>query len=200
MAGGICHWGPLVALSIIITLFLAGLYCTLLWFPPWTSVASVIHVAVFISWLALIMNYFLKSIWLGPGYLPLGWRMVSVNWAANRTGWSSRQLEIKVFQSYSVCRDWCQPELLDINHESLKISGLQYKLKYGKTWLGCIRHTVLCSSKVWTRPRVGCRISTACTWFFRHAHFITSVGIFLLQYMASGWGWNFTAAYCSARN
>ena len=73
---GICHWGPLLALSIIITLFLCGLYCTLLWFPPWTSVGSAIHLAVFISWLILIMNYFLKSIWLGPGYLPLRWKQV----------------------------------------------------------------------------------------------------------------------------
>ena len=63
-----------MALSIIISLFLCGLYCTLLWFPPWTSFTSAIHLAVFISWLLLIMNYFLKSIWLGPGYLPLSWR------------------------------------------------------------------------------------------------------------------------------
>lgn len=74
MSGGICHWGPLLALSIIITLFLCGLYCTLLWFPPWTSIASAIHLVFFLSWMFLIMNYFLKSIYLGPGYLPLGWR------------------------------------------------------------------------------------------------------------------------------
>lgn len=79
MSGGICHWGPLLALSIIITLFLCGLYCTLLWFPPWTSIASAIHLAFFLSWMFLIMNYFLKSIYLGPGYLPLGWRAVSLD-------------------------------------------------------------------------------------------------------------------------
>lgn len=75
MVGRLCHWGPLLALSIIITLFLCGLYCTMLWLPPWTSLAGGIHFAVFITWLFLIMNYFLKSIWLGPGYLPLKWRM-----------------------------------------------------------------------------------------------------------------------------
>lgn len=79
MSAGICHWGPLLALSIIITLFLCGLYCTLLWFPPWMSIASAIHLAFFLTWMFLIMNYFLKSIYLGPGYLPLGWRAVSVN-------------------------------------------------------------------------------------------------------------------------
>ncbi|KAK2560070.1 Palmitoyltransferase ZDHHC6 [Acropora cervicornis] len=71
----ICHYGPLLALSIIITLFLCGLYCTFLWFPPWASIAGAIHVTVFVSWVTLIIKYFLKSIWLGPGYLPLRWRL-----------------------------------------------------------------------------------------------------------------------------
>ena len=74
----ICHYGPLLALFIIITLFLCGLYCTFLWFPPWTSIAGAIHVTVFVSWVTLIIKYFLKSIWLGPGYLPLRWRLVSI--------------------------------------------------------------------------------------------------------------------------
>lgn len=74
----ICHYGPLLALSIIITLFLCGLYCTFLWFPPWASIAGAIHVTVFVSWVTLIIKYFLKSIWLGPGYLPLRWRLVSI--------------------------------------------------------------------------------------------------------------------------
>lgn len=74
MSRGICHWGPLLALSIIWTLFLCGFYCILLWYPPWTSVASVIHLVVYVSWMILIMNYFIKSITLGPGYLPLGWK------------------------------------------------------------------------------------------------------------------------------
>ena len=90
MGGGICHWGPLVALSIIVTLFVCGLYSTLLWFPPWTSLASVIHLAVYISWLVLILNYFLKSIWLGPGYLPPGWNPVSAT-AHRRQLWPQSQ-------------------------------------------------------------------------------------------------------------
>lgn len=77
-ARSICHWGPFLALSIIITLFLCGLYCNLLWFPPWTSIAGAIHVTVFVLWVVLIINYFLKSVWLGPGYLPLRWRLVSI--------------------------------------------------------------------------------------------------------------------------
>ena len=77
MSRGICHWGPLLALSIIWTLFLCGIYCILLWYPPWTSAASVIHLIFYVSWMILIMNYFIKSVTLGPGYLPLEWRPVS---------------------------------------------------------------------------------------------------------------------------
>lgn len=76
-SGSIIHWGPLFALAIIISLFVSGTYCTLIWFPPWSSTGGLVHFTVYVTWAVLIMNSFLKSAWLGPGFVPLKWKAVS---------------------------------------------------------------------------------------------------------------------------
>ncbi|XP_020612060.1 palmitoyltransferase ZDHHC6-like [Orbicella faveolata] len=124
MSGGICHWGPLVALSIIITLFLCGLYCTLLWFPPWTSIASVIHLAFFLTWMFLIMNYFLKSIYLGPGHLPLGWRA------------DDKEVQ-DVLQKCVVCNGYKAPRA----HHCSKCKRCVMKMDHHCPWINnCVGH------------------------------------------------------------
>lgn len=73
-AGGLCHWGPICALTIILELFVVGLYCDVLLFHPLESVGGFVHLLIYIMWLALILNYFLKSVWIGPGYVPRNWK------------------------------------------------------------------------------------------------------------------------------
>lgn len=76
-AGGLCHWGPICALTIIIELFVVGLYCDVLLLNPLESVAGFIHLMIYVTWLVLILNYFLKSAWFGPGYTSRHWKPVS---------------------------------------------------------------------------------------------------------------------------
>lgn len=73
-AGGLCHWGPISALTIIFELFAVGLYCDVLWFHPLESTKGFVHVIIYVMWLLLILNYFLKSVWFGPGYVPQAWK------------------------------------------------------------------------------------------------------------------------------
>jgi palmitoyltransferase len=77
MPRGVCHWGPILALSIIITLFVTGLYAMTLVYPPWRSFGSMLQLCIYLTWLFLILMNFLKAIWLGPGYVPLKWTPVS---------------------------------------------------------------------------------------------------------------------------
>ena len=76
-AGGLCHWGPISALTIIFELFVVGLYCDVIWFNPLESMKGFIHVIIYVTWMILILNYYLKSVWFGPGYVPQAWKPVS---------------------------------------------------------------------------------------------------------------------------
>lgn len=123
-SGSVCHWGPLLALSIIITLFLCGMYCILLWFPPWTSIAGAIHVAVYVTWLLLIMNNFLKSVWLGPGYLPPRWRL-------------DDEKATEVLQFCAVCNGYKAPRA----HHCSKCGRCVMKMDHHCPWINsCVGH------------------------------------------------------------
>ncbi|XP_013391587.1 palmitoyltransferase ZDHHC6-like [Lingula anatina] len=67
------HWGPLIALYIIFHISLSGLYCILMWWPPFT-VGGAIHLAVYLFWLYLVLYNMISGSLKGPGFVPLGWK------------------------------------------------------------------------------------------------------------------------------
>lgn len=67
------HWGPIIALSIIIFLFSCTLIANLSWYPPNSSL-GLLHLAIFCSWVFMILREFFKAAFDGPGYVPIGWR------------------------------------------------------------------------------------------------------------------------------
>jgi len=74
------HWGPIIALTIILTVTLSSTYCALqLWSLP-VSVVSYMrgfHFCLMYMWLVPIFWNFFKAMKRGPGYVPLGWKPVS---------------------------------------------------------------------------------------------------------------------------
>jgi len=71
------HWGPVLALSVTALISWSTSMCLLEWWPV-TSVAAVLNLAVFLLWHILILYNFFLAVFVGPGYVPLGWKPVSI--------------------------------------------------------------------------------------------------------------------------
>lgn len=68
------HWGPLMAMSIIKFITFTTIYVTGLWWPPNSSVLAGISHVIYLCLVGLVLYHFLSSMYIGPGYVPLGWR------------------------------------------------------------------------------------------------------------------------------
>ena len=71
------HWGPLLALSIIAIISWSAFMCLLAWWPV-TSTGALLNVIVFFLWDILTLYNFFLAVFAGPGYVPLGWKPVSI--------------------------------------------------------------------------------------------------------------------------
>jgi len=72
------HWGPLFALSVIAIISLSSFMCIIEWWPV-TSTPALLNFIVFILLnIFVLYNFFLAAL-VGPGYVPLGWKPVSIN-------------------------------------------------------------------------------------------------------------------------
>ena len=74
--GSLFHWGPLTALTIIFTLFIAGVYSSLVWWPP-VKFTGILNLCLLVVFLFCILYNFIKAAWVGPGYVPSQWKPVS---------------------------------------------------------------------------------------------------------------------------
>jgi len=70
------HWGPVLALSVTAIISWSSFICLLERWPI-TSPAAVLNLVMFFLWHILILYNFLLAIFVGPGYVPLGWKPVS---------------------------------------------------------------------------------------------------------------------------
>ena len=71
----ICHWGPLIAITIILTVTMSSTYSALqLWSLPPSIVRYFrkTHFFLMYAWLVPIFWNFFKAM-RGPGFVPLGW-------------------------------------------------------------------------------------------------------------------------------
>ena len=74
----VLHWGPLLALSVIFTVAAVTMKCNAMWWPPFYSIGGFINTFVFLTFVTLTLyNYFMAMI-RGPGFIPYGWKPVSV--------------------------------------------------------------------------------------------------------------------------
>lgn len=74
----LCHWGPIIALSVIIICSIMAVLDSILWYWPLDTTGGSINFLMLINWTVLILYNYFNAMFVGPGYIPLGWRPVRV--------------------------------------------------------------------------------------------------------------------------
>ncbi|KAL2102512.1 hypothetical protein ACEWY4_001680 [Coilia grayii] len=70
----LCHWGPMVALSVIAICSCMAVLDSIIWYWPLDTTSGSINFIMLINWTVLILYNYFNAMFLGPGYIPLGWK------------------------------------------------------------------------------------------------------------------------------
>lgn len=81
----LCHWGPLVALSVVIVCSATAIADAVLWYWPLDTAGGSVNFIMLLNWTVMILYNYFNAMFVGPGYVPLGWTPVS---AASCPGWA----------------------------------------------------------------------------------------------------------------
>lgn len=127
----VLHWGPLLALSVILTISVVSVKCMVMWWPPFESTGGLVHMLTFLSWVFLTLyNYFLAMM-RGPGFVPLGWKPDDTN-------------QCKYLQYCNFCKGNKPPR----SHHCRKCDRCVMKMDHHCPWIntccGHINHANFC--------------------------------------------------------
>ncbi|XP_047131522.1 palmitoyltransferase ZDHHC6 isoform X1 [Hydra vulgaris] len=117
------HWGPIITLFIILSLFIISILTVLLWWYP-RDFAGKINFVLLFFWLFNVLRNFLNAVWLGPGYLPFQWR-------------PNVDSDIQFLQFCDVCRGYKAPRV----HHCKTCSRCSMKMDHHCPWINnCVGH------------------------------------------------------------
>lgn len=117
------HWGPITALSIIFILFASAVLADIAWYPP-SSTGGALHLAIFCSWVFMILRNFFKAAFDGPGLVPIGWRPEAVEDEQN-------------LQYCNFCKGFKTPR----SHHCRKCERCVMKMDHHCPWINnCVGH------------------------------------------------------------
>lgn len=69
------HIGPIIALFVTFSCYTVSIIDSYVWLlPPQKSTSGILNLLVLTIWLALILRNFFSAVFLGPGFVPNGWR------------------------------------------------------------------------------------------------------------------------------
>lgn len=74
----LCHWGPIIALSVITICSIMAILDSIIWYWPLDTTGGSINFIMLINWTVLILYNYFNAMFVGPGYIPLGWKPVRV--------------------------------------------------------------------------------------------------------------------------
>ena len=112
------NFGPLFALFLIFYIAIVTVYTTLLWWP-WSSPGSAVNLSSFVLIVCNILYNYLRAVYVGPGYLPIGWE-------------PRRQGDRRFLQYCEVCRGYKAPRA----HHCRQCDRCVKKMDHHCPWLG----------------------------------------------------------------
>ncbi|XP_067946949.1 palmitoyltransferase ZDHHC6-like isoform X2 [Watersipora subatra] len=66
------HWGPLIAIAIILWISIFTVYCDLMYWPV-DTIGGAVNLIIFVTWVILVFYHHYLASALGPGFIPLKW-------------------------------------------------------------------------------------------------------------------------------
>ncbi|XP_074763846.1 palmitoyltransferase ZDHHC6 isoform X4 [Athene noctua] len=69
----LCHWGPLVALAVVAVCSATAMADAALWYWPLDTAGGSVNFIVLLNWTVMILYNYFSAMFVGPGYVPLGW-------------------------------------------------------------------------------------------------------------------------------
>ena len=72
----LCHWGPVIALSVIAICSTMAILDSIIWYWPLDTTGGSIDFLMLLNWTVLILYNYFNAMFVGPGYIPLGWKPV----------------------------------------------------------------------------------------------------------------------------
>lgn len=73
----LCHWGPIIALSVIAICSTMAIIDSIIWYWPLDTTGGSINFIMLINWTVLILYNYFNAMFVGPGCIPFGWKPVS---------------------------------------------------------------------------------------------------------------------------
>ncbi|XP_075467992.1 palmitoyltransferase ZDHHC6 isoform X1 [Ascaphus truei] len=70
----LCHWGPIIALGVIIICSIVAVLDSILWYWPLDTPGGSLNFLTLINWTVMILYNYFNAMFIGPGLVPVGWK------------------------------------------------------------------------------------------------------------------------------
>ncbi|EMP39047.1 Putative palmitoyltransferase ZDHHC6 [Chelonia mydas] len=78
----LCHWGPIIALGVIAICSTMAMIDAVMWYWPLDTTGGSVNFIMLINWTVMILYNYFNAMFIGPGYVPLGWKPISFGWSS----------------------------------------------------------------------------------------------------------------------
>uniref|UniRef100_A0AAQ6IDV9 Palmitoyltransferase n=1 Tax=Anabas testudineus TaxID=64144 RepID=A0AAQ6IDV9_ANATE len=120
----LCHWGPVIALSVIAICSSMAILDSIIWYWPLDTTGGSINFIMLLNWTVLILYNYFSAMFVGPGYIPLGWK-------------PENQQDTRYLQYCRVCQAYKAPR----SHHCRKCNRCVMKMDHHCPWINnCCGH------------------------------------------------------------
>ncbi|XP_076855444.1 palmitoyltransferase ZDHHC6 [Brachyhypopomus gauderio] len=120
----LCHWGPVIALTVIAVCSSMALLDSVIWYWPLDTAGGSINFIMLINWTVLILYNYFNAMFVGPGYIPSAWK-------------PENQQDTMYLQFCRVCQGYKAPR----SHHCRKCNRCVMKMDHHCPWINnCCGH------------------------------------------------------------